>query len=127
MPLPFQKPLYDVLGDMPTAAAILTEAAELWREVTVVAGDPKVDNLDTLDDLLGDPELPDPDFVNETLRSVRKHGTDLVTNAPHNYAKNIRGPSRQQTPPHGMPANLQAAAEDWRKTGRWLGGARGWP
>ena len=50
-----KKLLSDVFGDTLTAAAILTEAAELWREVTGVARDPEVDTSDTIDELLGDP------------------------------------------------------------------------
>ena len=57
VPLPCQKPLSDVSGDTLTAAAILTEAAQFWREVTGITGDPAVENRDTIDDLLGDPEL----------------------------------------------------------------------
>ena len=40
VPLPFQKPLADVSGDALTAAAILTEVAELWRDVTGATGVP---------------------------------------------------------------------------------------
>ena len=51
----FHQILSDVLGDTLTAAAILTEAAEVWREVTVVvAGGPEADTWDTIDELLGD-------------------------------------------------------------------------
>ena len=87
-PLPFQKLFSDVLGDTLTVAAILTEAAELWREVTgVVAWGPEADAWDTINELLGGPELLESEFVSETLSNVRKRGIDLAQNAPHNYVE----------------------------------------
>ena len=87
-PVPFQRLLSDVLGDhAPTAATILTEAAGLWREVTGVTGDSAADKWDTIDDLLGDPDFPESDFVNETLKNIRKHGIDLADNMPQKYAE----------------------------------------
>jgi hypothetical protein len=51
-----KKKLSDVLGDTLTVAAILTEAAEHWREVTgVVTGGPEADTWDTIDELLAGP------------------------------------------------------------------------
>ena len=77
MPLPFstkKKLLSDVFGDTLTDAAILTEAAKLWREATGVTGVPEVVTWDTISELLGDPELLESEFVNEALSNVRKRG-----------------------------------------------------
>ena len=52
-----------MLSDTLTAVAVLTDSAELRREVTGVIGDPDVDKCDTTDDVFGDPELLESDFV----------------------------------------------------------------
>ena len=41
----------------------------------------------TIYELLGDRELHEYDFVNETLSNVRKRGIDLTQHAPHNFAE----------------------------------------
>ncbi len=59
-----------------------TEATGLWREVTGVMGDAAADACDRRDDLLGNPDFPESDFVNEALKHMCKHGIDLADNMP---------------------------------------------
>ena len=69
-------------------------------------------------DLLGDPHFPESDFVNETPKNIRKHGIDLADNVPQKYASCYPAVCR---------SGLLLAAETWHETGRWGGGAGGWP
>ena len=65
----------------------MTNAADLWKEVTGVSVTADAEKWDSIDDMLGDPDFPDSDFVHGALQKIREQGIDAADNKPQVYAR----------------------------------------
>jgi hypothetical protein len=84
----FQEPLYRAFGThLDTVRRIMTDASDLWKVVTGISVTADAEKWDSIDDMLGDPDFPESDFVSGTLKKIREQGIDAADNKPQMYAR----------------------------------------